>query len=232
MWVKICGTTSREDAALAVEAGANALGFVFAPSPRQVSIEQAATITASLPDQLERYGVFVCPSYEFVVEAVQEAGLTGVQLHAAGEPGLEQRLRTLFKTKPEFKLLRVLHCGRNEILTSEKVRLSCAGARDGLLVDTRTAQAQGGTGASFDWMSARGAFAEAASVKLVVAGGGSPDNVAEAIATLLPWGVYVVTGVEQSPGRKDPAKVAAFVQRAREAAVLASNGGGKRGLFL
>ncbi len=221
MWVKICGTTSSADAEAAVEAGADALGFIFAPSPRQVSIAQTAAITRGLPSQIEKYGVFVNPTFDYVVKVVQESGLTGVQLHMSHEPDLKQRLRSFFESEPGFKLLEVVHLGTEDTLTPEALepfRTSC----DGVLIDSRVGQLAGGTGVSFDWVSARTAFTSAADMRLIAAGGLSPENIAEAVATLRPWGVDVVSGVELSPGRKDPRRVAEFVQRAREAAAYSS----------
>ncbi len=217
MWVKMCGTTSLGDAEAAVEAGADALGFVFAPSPRQVSIAQAAAITHALPHQVEKYGVFVHPSFDFVVRSVQESGLTGVQLHVSSEPGLEQRLHLHFNSVPGFRLLRVIRLSPGEKLTVQRLEPLRAETCDRVLVDSRTTHSQGGTGVSFDWESARPAFDSVADLKLIVAGGLSPENVGEAVMALQPWGVDVVTGVEQSPGRKDPGKIKDFVQRAREA---------------
>lgn len=218
MWVKICGTTSARDAETALEAGADALGLILAPSPRQVSLAQAAAMTKALPGTVERYGVFVHPSFEFVVRAVEQAGLSGVQLHASSEPDLDRRLRTYFEAKPGFKLLRVVRLAPGEALSPAMLNKFRAGEHDGLLVDSRTAAAEGGTGTRFDWQSAQPAFATAGEQRLIVAGGLMPENVAEAITTLRPWGVDVVTGVEQSPGRKDTGKVKDFVWRAREAA--------------
>ncbi len=227
MWVKICGNTSLADARVAVDAGANALGFVFAASPRRVTPAQTAAITAHLPQTVERYGVFVDAAFDEIVATVQEAGLTGVQLHAAryisvdGE--LPARLRAHFNAMPNRKrlgLLQVLHFSDNgAIFDTQLKQLQKDHSVDAVLVDSRTATAQGGTGARFDWVRAGGSFLKAAPhLRIVVAGGLAPGNVAEAIATMRPWGVDVVTGVEEQPGRKDPAKVRAFVSRARATA--------------
>ena len=101
---------------------------------------------------------------------------------------------------------------------------------DALLVDSRTATAVGGTGVAFDWNAARGLIFDAdGPMKFIAAGGLTPENVAEAIATLRPWGVDVVSGVEAAPGRKDPVKVRAFVARARAANASGTNGPGTNG---
>src|SRR5579871_5215539 len=105
MWVKICGNTSLEDARGAAEAGADAAGFIFAPSKRQVTIEQVATITPHL--SLEKIGVFVDAAFETIVATVESAGLTGVQLHSAVDSDLATRLRARFGS--DFRLLQVIH---------------------------------------------------------------------------------------------------------------------------
>lgn len=217
MWVKICGTTSLSDAEAAIEAGADALGFIFAPSPRQVSTAGAAAIIRTLPKHIEKYGVFVDPNFEFVAGAVRESGLTGVQLHVSSEPGLEQQLRRYFAAMP-VKVLRVIRLKPQERLTAAMLDPLRAAACDGVLVDAQTNHAQGGTGVRFDWTSAQAAFASAGELKLIAAGGLSPENVGEAVAMLQPWGLDVVTGVERSPGRKDPDKLRNFIRRARACA--------------
>ena len=220
MWVKICGTTNFADAEASMEAGADALGFVFAPSLRQISVSEVAAITGQLPVCVEKIGVFVDPLYADVVDAVEQGGLTGVQLHSACDPDLAFALRTRFAMRPRFRLLQVLHLEPDESLSTEILQERLADVTfDGLLVDSRTAKAQGGTGVAFNWREARDAFAGAARKKLIVAGGLSPENVAEAIELLRPWGVDVVTGVERFPGQKDSAKLAAFVQFARASAL-------------
>lgn len=223
MWVKICGTTNLEDARVAVEAGADALGFVFAKSPRQVTAEQAGEIISALGKDVEKIGVFVDADFDGIVRTVLTAGLTGVQIHGPVDGGLAERLRERFAEgssgAKRFKILQVLHFGAGEDALDERlVALRQCGAVDAVLVDSRTATAQGGTGVSYDWAAARRSFVNAAAqLRMVVAGGLTPENVREAIATLEPWGVDVVSGVEAAPGRKDPEKVRAFVERARAA---------------
>ena len=247
MWVKICANTNLEDARTAIDAGADALGFVFAPSPRQVTPAQVRSITARLPQHVERYGVFVDPSFDSVIETVAEAGLSGVQLHAgsgpAAGPELATRLRAHYNAagvgpgpSKRMGLLQALHFpaagegfgpAQSQGFDAQLAEMGADHSLDAVLIDSRTATAPGGTGLRFDWAQASGSFLLAAPhLRLIAAGGLSPDNVAEAIATLRPWGVDVVTGVEASPGRKDPAKVRAFVERARATArALTSLGG-------
>jgi phosphoribosylanthranilate isomerase len=216
IWIKICGNTTLEDALLAVDAGANAVGFVFAPSPRRVTAAQAAAIVPRLPASVEKIGVFVDAALEEIASTVQTCGLTGVQLHFDAEPELPARLHE--RLGEEVRILRVMHFGA-EAARQLAVQLA-EDARnphvDAVLVDSRTALAVGGTGVAFDWVEAqRTVFRDAQGLKRIAAGGLKPDNVADAIAALRPWGVDVASGVEAAPGRKDPAKVREFVRRAR-----------------
>jgi phosphoribosylanthranilate isomerase len=215
MWIKICGNTSLEDALLAANAGANAVGFVFAESGRRVTADQVAAIVPALPSHIEKIGVFLDADFDDLVRTVESTGLTGLQLHSAGEPNLAARLREHFG--PGFRILQVIHYqqGLETQLSAAKSNASI----DGILVDSRTATLLGGTGQRYDWKAASRSFADSASgLRLIVAGGLNPGNVAEAIATLRPWGVDVVTGVEAHPSKKDPAKVRAFIENARMAA--------------
>ena len=222
IWIKICGNTSLEDALLAAEAGADAVGFVFAPSPRQVTAVEVAAIVPHLPVAVEKIGVFVDATLEEIVSTVEACGLTGVQLHFDAAPELPAQLHQWLG--PELRILGVVHFsagtgGQQAARMAEHVRNPHV---DAVLVDSRTEMAVGGTGVTFDWVEARKALfqnAEAQSDEVkkrrIAAGGLNPDNVADAIATLHPWGVDVVSGVEAAPGHKDKAKVREFVARAR-----------------
>lgn len=220
MWVKICANTNLADAAHAVNSGADALGFVFAPSPRRVTAEEVRRITAQLPSQVERYGVFVDAGFEEIVATVAEAGLNGAQLHVNRDPQLPARLRAHFAAQPEpFHLLSVVHFAAD--IEQKLSLLERDGASDAILVDARTEHAAGGTGLRFDWEAARPTLlSRAGRTRLILAGGLTPENIAEAVTLLDPWGVDVVSGVEASPGRKDSARVEAFIQNARGACAL------------
>jgi phosphoribosylanthranilate isomerase len=218
LWIKICGNTSLEDALLAVDAGADAVGFVFAPSPRQVTAMQAAAIARKLPPSIEKIGVFVDAPLDQIYLVVRECGLTGVQLHFDAPPELPEKLRA--HLGPQVRILRVVHFDAGEAAgAAEQIALHLRNPHvDAVLVDSRTAAAVGGTGSAFDWASARSTvFLDAKERKLIAAGGLNPANVAEAIATLRPWGVDAVSGIESAPGRKDPTKVREFVTNARAA---------------
>jgi phosphoribosylanthranilate isomerase len=216
MWIKICGNTSFEDARFAAECGADALGFVFAASPRQVNADLVRQITAKLPPQLETYGVFVDAGFDEIVATVSACNLTGVQLHRSADERVPFRLRQQF---PRLSVLHVLHYQAPDF---EHRLAHLAHPDDAVLVDSSTPRAVGGTGTSFNWHEARSSFLRAAPQRrLIAAGGLSPGNVQQAIQILRPWGVDVVSGVESAHGKKDPAKVQAFIRSAREQ-VLAS----------
>jgi phosphoribosylanthranilate isomerase len=217
LWIKICANTSLEDALFAADAGADAVGFVFAPSPRRVTVAQVAAIVPRLPVTLEKIGVFVDASVEEIESTVRASALTGVQLHFDPAPNLPARLRERFG--PDLRILRVIHFGAESAAEASAIMPDTnQDPVDAVLVDSRTASAIGGTGIAFDWLAASKSLFQNAKMRehhLVAAGGLNPENVAEAIATLRPWGVDVVTGVEAGPGRKDPEKVRDFVARAR-----------------
>jgi phosphoribosylanthranilate isomerase len=248
LWIKICANTSLADAQLAAEAGADAVGFVFAPSPRRVTPAQVAAMVPHLPPALEKIGVFVDASIAEIVSTGASCSLTGVQLHFDAPPELPTQLRERFG--PHLRILRVVHfdpetSGSNAAPGSaQSAELKGRGFSpyingpesggavaleaclsdpniDAILFDSRTATAPGGTGQTYDWLAASKflvQYAKARERHLVAAGGLTPDNVAQAIATLHPWGVDVVSGVESSSGRKHPAKVRAFIANARAAA--------------
>jgi phosphoribosylanthranilate isomerase len=216
LWIKICANTSLEDARLAVDAGADAVGFVFAPSPRRVTAEQVAAIVSGLPQSIEKIGVFVDALFEEIAASVRAGGLTGVQLHSESGAELPARLRAEFGAS--LRILRVVHFGAD--VAEQAVRYGADGNVDAVLVDSRTATAVGGTGIAFDWDEAARTVFGGGKARLIAAGGLNPKNVAEAIAKLRPWGVDVASGVEAAPGRKDATKVRAFLANARAAGTL------------
>jgi phosphoribosylanthranilate isomerase len=204
--VKICGITSPDDGLMAARAGADAVGLVFWPrSPRNVDLAAARAIARALPAFVLRVGVFVDPTAETIAQAVDAAGLDLLQLHG-GEPpeafdGLPRRGVKAIRIGPGFD---ATHALRYE------------GRAAGLLLDTQSASAPGGTGETFDW-SIAGALRPRVSY-LVLAGGLTAANVAGAIAAVRPDAVDVSSGVESVPGRKDPEKVRAFIDAVRRAA--------------
>ncbi|WP_263368006.1 phosphoribosylanthranilate isomerase [Edaphobacter bradus] len=221
MWIKICANTNLEDAQLAASLGADALGFVFAPSSRRVTVEQIAQITPHLPRTVERVGVFHTRDEDDIVRTIEQAGLSGVQLHGGVDPALAARLRA--RLGSGITLIQTIHwivdaSGESAGEVARQLReIAAAGVVDRVLVDSKVGAALGGTGVSFDWSAARAVLAaNAGSLKLIVAGGLRPENIAEAIQALDPWGVDVASGVEAEPGRKSPDKLAAFLRNARE----------------
>jgi phosphoribosylanthranilate isomerase len=216
MWIKICANTNLADASLAAELGADALGFIFAPSPRQVPVQQIAAIVPQLPAAVEKIGVFTTLDPAEIADVARAAGLTGVQLHSEYSAAFIATLSTLL---PGLRLIQTTH--RNvashspETAASAIADLRAAPHVDAVLVDSRTATASGGTGIAFDWNAARQALSALAPMPLIVAGGLTPENVQQVIEILQPWGVDIASGVEASPGRKDPAKLAAFIKHAR-----------------
>jgi len=220
MWIKICANTSLEDAQLAVALGADALGFVFAPSKRRVTAEQVARITPHLPSAVERVGVFHSLDADEITTTVRAAGLNAVQLHGGVDPTLARRLREIFGGK--IKIIQTVHWaadadGANTSAIAQQLDgIAREGIADRVLIDSKVGTAIGGTGVAFDWEKARVTLAQhAGDLKLIVAGGLRAENVAEAIARLAPWGVDVASGVEAEPGRKDPDKLAAFIKNSR-----------------
>jgi phosphoribosylanthranilate isomerase len=181
--------------------GADAVGFVFAPSPRQIAVQQAYDIARRLPPEILTVGVFRDEVPSRVVDTVNRAGLKAAQLHGHEYPALVAEVADSIRW-----VIKAVVAG-----TDDARRTSEFGT-DLILVDAPAP----GLGKLFDW-SLLGEIA-AGPARLILAGGLDPDNVASAITKVLPWGVDVSTGVEKSPGRKDPMKVKAFIERARAAA--------------
>ncbi len=208
LFVKICGITSAEDARVAVEAGADALGFVFwQMSPRRVDLARAAAIARELPPFVLRVGVFVDAPRDELARVADAVGLDLLQLHGEEPPDA-------FAGLPR-RALKAVRVGRG-FSVEESLRYLPAAA--GLLLDTRLpgeTQLPGGTGVPFDWSLVKGLAARVPF--LVLAGGLGPANVADAIRAVRPQAVDVSSGVETLPGRKDPAKIKAFVAAARAA---------------
>jgi phosphoribosylanthranilate isomerase len=221
MWVKICGNTNLEDAALAVELGADAVGFVFAASPRRVTLEQVAAITRHLPAGAERVGVFDAHDPEGIAGVALAAGLTAVQLHGGFDEELLQCLGR--RLAGGIRIIQTLHWPVGQESAAARIegqveRILRLGITGRVLIDSKVGAAGGGTGVAFDWTAARAMLPSAANgVQLILAGGLRPDNVSQAIGQLGPWGVDVSSGVEAVPGRKDPERLRHFIENARAA---------------
>jgi phosphoribosylanthranilate isomerase len=219
-WVKICGITNLEDALTAVEAGADALGFVFyEKSPRKVEVEKAREIVLKLPERVEKVGVFVDESAARVREIAGRSGLTGLQLHAitaprpAGQDLRTASTRNIFAAIPARLLL-----AESEEFEGLGYFKEPGDTIEGILFDSGGEQVPGGTGKVFDWAKMAAVTARLSSdLKVIVAGGLTPANVSDAMRLMRPWGVDVASGVEARAGKKDPDKVRAFIAAVREA---------------
>lgn len=220
LWIKICANTCAEDALAAVQLGADAVGFVFAPSKRQVDARQVRAIVAELPPDVERVGVFSDWSAEQIAAAAETAQLTSVQLHGGFNPELSARLLQLL---PGIRLIQTAHWVVGEDDTSALQvatalgRLAAFAPGSRVLVDAKAGGSSGGTGMAFNWRQAAAVLREPRGVEVVLAGGLRPENVAEAIQTVQPQGVDVASGVESTPGRKDLLRLRDFVAKARQA---------------
>ncbi|MDE2728094.1 MAG: phosphoribosylanthranilate isomerase [Gemmatimonadota bacterium] len=196
--IKICGITNEGDAAAAVRAGADALGFIFyTGSPRYVAPERAAEIVAGLPPFVVPVGVFVNAAAGDVDEICEAAGIQVVQLHGDEPPGFCDAMK-----RPVIKAFRVRDASWKSDAAAYPV--------DAVLLDTFAEDRYGGTGTTFDWR-----FVEDSPHRVILSGGLNPDNVAEAVRSVRPYGVDTGSGVEREPGRKDHGKIGAFVEAAR-----------------
>lgn len=203
--VKVCGLTDPAEAAACAELGVWAIGVVFAPeSVRRVDVEQARVVCAAVPEHVRRVGVFVDPDPTMVADAVAAAGLTDVQLH--GRAVDVDRVRAAVRV-PVFQGFAVHDA--SDLVAAQSSRA------DLVFLDASVAGRHGGTGQRFDWALLRHTPLER---RFVLAGGLDPQNVGEAVQRVRPWAVDVSSGVEAGPGRKDLARVAAFIAAARRLA--------------
>jgi len=189
--VKVCGITNRRDAAMVTELGAAALGFIFAPSPRQVSPEKVREIIADLPPLVWTIGVFVDEPLSSVCRIMDFCRLDLVQFHGDEPPEIcrEMMPRSIkaFRVKDESSLVPV-----------EKYTESV----NAILLDTYCQGLKGGTGRAFDWSLA--IKAKELRVPIILSGGLTPSNIAEAVSVVKPWAVDINSGIEDAPGRKNP----------------------------
>ena len=198
--VKICGLTNLEDAQCAVEAGADALGFVFyEKSPRYVTPDKVGQIVSTLPPFVTTVGLFVNATSDTIKQTMRMAGLGIVQLH-----GDESPEDCCLNSYPVIKAVRVK--GADSLVGIGNYQVSA------LLLDAWNDQQYGGTGASFDWQLARKLTGR---LPLVLAGGLTPNNVAQAIRVVNPYAVDVSSGVEESPGCKDHNKIREFIKKVK-----------------
>lgn len=199
MFIKICGITTADDALLATALGADAVGFILAPSRRQIVPPRVEEIVRRLPPDVLTVGVFRDEAPQRVIEIVNRCGLKAAQL--SGRESMEET-RLIRGSVPA--VIKAFPGGSPALSVADQY------GADIVMVDSDNP----GSGQVFDWSLAEGA---PGGIRLLMAGGLTPENVATAIAKVRPWGVDVATGVEMSPGRKDPARLRAFINAVREA---------------
>jgi phosphoribosylanthranilate isomerase len=204
--IKICGITNKEDALAAAHLGADALGFVFAPSPRKISTERAREIIKALPPFVKTVGVFVDEDSERVSSIAARCGLDILQLH--GGESVE------YCSSFDRRVIKAVRLQKQDELKNLSKYVNVV---DALLLDTYVPNKLGGTGITFDWKLAVEAKRYG---RIVLAGGLNPQNVAAAISMVKPYAVDASSGLERSPGVKDHEKLAEFMREAMQAASM------------
>ena len=205
--VKICGITRLEDALMCAKFGADALGFNFyEKSKRFIKPSEAGSILEQLDDRFSKFGVFVNSTVDEILDVVNIARINVIQLHGDESPEFVADLRSKTDT-PIVKAFRVTEVFEVSFLTNYLV--------DAALLDSFSIDEFGGTGKKFNW--SRAVSAMEIGFPIYLAGGLDPENVAEAVRIFRPYAVDVASGVESTPGRKDPAKVEAFIRNAKQA---------------
>ena len=214
-WVKICGMTNLEDALTAVEAGADAVGFVFyEKSPRRISVEAAREIVERLPENVEKVGVFVNEVEGTLCDVADRTGVTAIQMHGDNEDPHVADL--VVARRPALKVLAAISMVRER--PDGWAMMWHPDVVHAFLVDSGSSSKHGGTGDVFNWRASLPALEIIKRLGRVIAAGGlTSTNVVEALEILKPWGVDVASGVESRPGKKDPEKVRAFVKAVRDA---------------
>ena len=200
--VKICGITNYEDAAIAVEVGATALGFIFADSPRQITPQKARDIIHAIPPFVKTVGVFVNERPAAIKEVVHYCGLDLVQLHGDESPDLCHELMPF-----TIKAMRIKDA------SSFQSSLAYQGKVRTLLLDTYAKDTAGGTGTTFDWRLA--IKIKDLGIPIILAGGLGPSNIDSAIRTVKPYAVDVNSGVEECPGKKSPMLMKDLMKKVR-----------------
>lgn len=204
--IKICGITNVEDGLRAAELGADALGFVFAESKRQVTPAQVTKIVASLPTEPVRVGIFVDENNEAIEKIIAQCGLTEVQLYFSDS-------KPLGSTPDSFEGLSVPYLLSHRVKNIQVIKEIKQAGRPAFHLDAYDPKLTGGTGRSFDWEIA----AKASSLgQLHLAGGLTPENITEALERVKPFGVDVSSGVEEGSGRKDFRKMDEFIRKVRQ----------------
>ena len=199
--VKICGITNVKDALMAVTAGADAIGLVFAASPRRVSVEQAAEITTAVGPWVSTVGVFVNESADNIRRIAAKCRLNAVQLHGDEDAAVAKALEG-------YKIIKAFRIGA----ASDLKGINNFPA-DAFLFDSKVSGKFGGSGQTFDWKMIK---ENKISKPFIISGGLNPKNVAGAVKTLNPYGVEASSGVEKSPGQKDGKLLKEFIKNAKK----------------
>jgi phosphoribosylanthranilate isomerase len=202
VFTKVCGITNPGDARVAADAGADAIGLIFAESPRRMDAEEGRRVSIALPDDIVKVGVFVDATPEEVLATAREVGLDLAQLHGDETPETVAAIRGA--GLPVMKALRVRNAGALDALETYEADL--------FLLDAWSARARGGTGETFDWTLAKSLKGRG---NIVVSGGLTPENVREAIEFFEPYGVDASSSLEERPGKKSGEKVRRFVRAAK-----------------
>lgn len=202
VFTKVCGITNPCDARVAVDAGADAIGLIFAESPRKVSIEEARKVSIALPENILKVGVFVDAEPDEVLQIAREVGLNLAQLHGDETPETLAAVRNA--GLPVMKALRM----RNTEALGALERYEA----DLFMLDAWSARARGGTGETFDWGLAKSVKGRG---NIVVSGGLTPENVREAVEFFEPYGVDASSSLEERPGKKSGERVRRFVRAAK-----------------
>lgn len=212
--IKICGITSVADAQHAANAGADAIGLNFySRSPRCLDLAAARSIVAALPSGFAKVGVFVNDELSRIARMADEMRLDFVQLHGDEPPAVLAQLRP----RPLIRAFRLDAAGWRPIIEYIAACRNLDVLPAALLIDAHAPGLYGGTGQTVDWLTVRDRPEELAGLPIILAGGLTPENVAEAIAAARPWGVDTASGVESAPGVKDAGKIDGFVREARTA---------------
>lgn len=202
--VKVCGITRPEDAEAADRAGADAVGLIFAPSPRRIDLRQATAIERVLSPWIVRVGVFVDAGLAAMDRAIAAARLDVLQLHGSETPEFVRKVREEFG----LRIVKSVRVGDGlDLVRPDEYEV------DAFLFDTYVPGRAGGTGKTFDWDLA---VPWARRVRLILAGGLTPENVGEAVRRVRPYGVDVASGVEREPGVKDHTKMQRFIANVRQ----------------
>jgi phosphoribosylanthranilate isomerase len=202
VFTKVCGITNPGDARVAVDAGADAIGLIFAESPRKVSLEEARKVSIALPENILKVGVFVDVEPGEVLQIAREVGLDLAQLHGDETPEMVAAIRNA--GLPVMKALRVRNTEALGALERYEVDL--------FMLDAWSARARGGTGETFDWGLAKSVKGRG---NIVVSGGLTPENVREAVEFFEPYGVDASSSLEERPGKKSGERVRRFVRAAK-----------------